>query len=572
MIRDRRYLLFLFLLLLALPWPAGAASVDHAYEKARTAYYNLLESPRKQKYRDQWKRVEDLFLAVTEIDPEHPLAADALYMAGKTGRKLYENSYLSTDARDALNHFEHLVRNHPSSSLADDALALSAEIYKDTLGEPGEAYLRYKRILDEYDNGDMRGKARDEIAALSPPDAEASQKQANADGVEGRLKSIRHASYDNRTRVVVDMVGEPSFKPMRLEGDGSGSTPHRVLVDIPAESIGSAIDRSVVVEDGRVRKIRVGQYAPGVARVVLELEAPLEFKTFTLTNPPRVIMDVAASQISTAERASADATTPLPVGDGDGISLVLDQAPPEQAMRVHVPKFARSSNQLLTVVVDPGHGGRDPGAIGPSGLMEKDVTLAMARALADRLRNELNCKVVLTRDSDVYLPLNQRTDIANKLGADLFISLHANANKSSRPYGVETFYLNFSKNQKAMEVVARENDTSLKQVGDLEMILLDLMANSKINESSRLATKVQRAMVGHLDLHYTRIKDLGVRQGPFYVLLGATMPSVLVESAFISNRREETRLRSRNYQEKTAEAITKGVREYLNSFRTVANQ
>lgn len=570
--RHRRYILFLFLLLLALPWPAEAASVNQAYEKARTAYYNLLESPRKQKYRDQWKRVEDLFLAVPEIAPEHPLAADALYMAGKTGRKLYENSYLSTDARDALAHFEHLVRNHPSSSLADDALALSAEIYRDILGEPGEAYLRYRRILDEYGNGDMRSKARNEIAALSPPDSAAGKEQVNADDVEGRLKSIRHASYDNRTRVVIDMVGEPSFKPMRLEGDRSGSTPHRVLVDIPAESIGSDIDRSVVIGDGRVHKIRVGQYEPGVARVVLELEAPLKFKTFTLTNPSRVILDVAESQISNTESASSDAATPLPVGDGDGISLLLDQTPPEQAMRVHVPKFARSSSQILTVVVDPGHGGRDPGAIGPSGLMEKDVTLAMARVLADRLRNELNCKVVLTRDSDVYLPLNQRTEIANKLGADLFISLHANANKSPRPYGVETFYLNFSKNQKAMEVVARENDTSLKQVGDLEMILLDLMANSKINESSRLATKVQRAMVGHLDLHYTQIKDLGVRQGPFYVLLGATMPSVLVESAFISNRREETRLRSRNYQEKTAEAIAKGVREYLNSFNTVANQ
>ncbi|HKL48379.1 MAG TPA: N-acetylmuramoyl-L-alanine amidase, partial [Desulfuromonadales bacterium] len=564
--------LFLLLLLLVLPWPAAAGSVDQAYEKARKAYYNLLESPRKQKYRDQWKRVSELFLAVPKLDDDHPLAADALYMAGKTGRKLYENSYLSADARDALSHFEHLVRNHPASSLADDALALSAEIYKDILEEPGKAYLCYRRILDNYGNGDMKGKARAEIAALSPPDAAAGEKQGYVDAVGGRLKSIRHASYDERTRVVVDMEGEPSFEPMRLKGDRSASIPHRVLVDIPAESIESGIERSVAVEDGRVRKIRVGQYAPGIARVVLELEESLEFKAFSLTDPPRVILDVAATQTPAGETVSADAATPSPGGGGDGISLVLDQASPDQPMMVRVPKFARSGSRDFCIVVDPGHGGRDPGAIGPSGLLEKDVTLAMARLLADRLRRDLNCKVVLTRDRDVYLPLNQRTDIANKLGADLFISLHANANKSSRPYGVETFYLNFSKNQKAMEVVARENDTSLKQVGDLEMILLDLMANSKINESSRLATKVQKAMVGHLDLHYTQIRDLGVRQGPFYVLLGATMPSVLVESAFISNPREENRLRSPNYQKKTAEAIVKGVQEYLNSFRTVATQ
>jgi N-acetylmuramoyl-L-alanine amidase len=204
--------------------------------------------------------------------------------------------------------------------------------------------------------------------------------------------------------------------------------------------------------------------------------------------------------------------------------------------------------------------------------MEKDVTLAMAKALARSLEKELGCEVILTRDSDVYLDLPERTGIANRVGADLFISIHANANRSRDAYGVETFYLNFSKNDKAADVVARENGTTLKEVGDLELILFDLMANSKINESSRLAAEIQKSLVEDLSRHYSHIKDMGVRQGPFYVLLGATMPSVLVETAFISNQREEARLADRKFQKKTVEAITRGVRSYAVAHKLIATK
>ncbi len=223
-------------------------------------------------------------------------------------------------------------------------------------------------------------------------------------------------------------------------------------------------------------------------------------------------------------------------------------------------------------MVDAGHGGKDPGAVGPSNVLEKDVTLAMAKSLAKRLEKDLGCEVILTRDRDVYLPLEERTAIANRVGADLFISIHANANKSSKAYGVETYYLNFSKNDKAAAVAARENGTSLKQVGDLELILFDLMANSKINESSRLAAEVQKSMVDGLSRSYSKVRDLGVRQGPFYVLVGATMPSVLVEAAFISNKREESRLASRKYQDKACAAIAKGVRNYATSMKLVSQK
>jgi N-acetylmuramoyl-L-alanine amidase len=158
------------------------------------------------------------------------------------------------------------------------------------------------------------------------------------------------------------------------------------------------------------------------------------------------------------------------------------------------------------------------------------------------------------------------------VGADLFISIHANASTNRSAYGTETYYLNFAKNDKAAAVVARENGTSLKQVGDLELILFDLMANSKINESSRLATEIQKSLVDRLGRHYSDIRDLGVKQGPFYVLLGATMPSVLVEAAFISHKREEALLIDQQYHERTAAAITQGVRNYATALHMIAAQ
>jgi N-acetylmuramoyl-L-alanine amidase len=184
----------------------------------------------------------------------------------------------------------------------------------------------------------------------------------------------------------------------------------------------------------------------------------------------------------------------------------------------------------------------------------------------------MGVKVLLTRSDDRYLELRERTDYANRVGADLFISLHANASDRGKAYGLETYFLNLSKNNQAAEVAARENGTSLQDVGNLEAILFDLMANAKINESSRLAAEVQQAMVAGLRPHFSNIKDLGVKQGPFHVLLGATMPSVLVEAAFISHPREEKRLTSPSYQKRVASSIVNGVKHYSASIDQVAQR
>jgi N-acetylmuramoyl-L-alanine amidase len=180
--------------------------------------------------------------------------------------------------------------------------------------------------------------------------------------------------------------------------------------------------------------------------------------------------------------------------------------------------------------------------------------------------------VVLTRNNDTFIPLEERTAIANKVGADLFVSLHVNASSNAAAHGIETYYLNFSKNEKAAAVAARENGTTLRAVSDLEQILFDLMAHSKIQESSRLASDIQHALITGITREFGEVKNLGVKQGPFYVLLGANMPSVLVEAAFLSNPAEETRLATRQYQKETTRAIIDGLRAYVGNSKMVAQQ
>jgi len=569
-----------------LPVAVQAASPETAYGKARKAYFELLESPRKQKYRDQWLKVRDLFLAVRSADPRHQRASDALYMAGKVVQGLYEVSLARGDLKEAIGYFDRLALDHPGSTLADDGLFLAAEILDQKFGDRQGAIDRYRRVLSIYADADMAEAARERPQALAPeaiprPEVAAAAPPPQSAG-NGSISGVRYHTYPEFTRVVLDMEQNAEITPGFVKGDAP-----RIFIDVKPAKVAAGAE-PVILEDGRVQRVRLGQYQDDVARVVLDLSSSQPYQVFTLNDPFRVIIDVsgpagqpsvpaedaegaaAPPQVVVEPSAPPTAGDPPPNLDEDRLAGVLAQKQPQIESRLQVP-VSTAKGRSIRIVLDPGHGGKDPGAIGPRGVMEKEVTLAMAKELAAELKSRLPCEVILTRDRDVYIPLDERTLIANRLDADLFISVHANANRSRKPYGVETYYLNFSKNDDVIEVVARENGTSLQKVGDLDMILLDLMANSKINESSRLAAEIQESLVAGLAGKYSHIKDLGVRQGPFHVLWNATMPSVLVEVAFISNEREEKRLADRTFQKRSAAAITRGVSNYLEAYSLAAN-
>ncbi|GAC1559096.1 MAG: hypothetical protein NVS2B9_20870 [Myxococcales bacterium] len=221
------------------------------------------------------------------------------------------------------------------------------------------------------------------------------------------------------------------------------------------------------------------------------------------------------------------------------------------------------------MVIDPGHGGRDAGAIGPHGLREKDVALSIARKLASRLRAQ-GLEVVLTRDRDVFVPLDDRTRIANEARADLFVSIHCNAARKRKLSGVETWTLNVASNRYAARLAAFENAADERTVSDLRLILADLATKANASDARELASSVQTSLVRNLRSRVGSVRDNGVKQALFYVLLGTHMPSILVETAFLSNPEEEKRLRSARYQDGTAEAIARGVRDFLDGRRKLA--
>ena len=582
---KRLIFLIPLILLVVQAWaaPPRAVDVEPAYRKARDAYDALQTAPRKQKFRSEWEKVLNRFMAVYEHDPKGPRAGEALFMAGKTLSGLYRISQVDDDAWTAVTMYEHVARDTPASSLGDDALVLAAELLEGPLATPEEAYLRYRRITEQFPNGDKVTHARQKLKALAayapaaPPAAAAAaprpglaETAATASAGETRLAGIRFWSNPGYTRVVLDLTADAGYSTNFLNADPVENLPPRLFLDIGPATLDPVLKAPTIVDDGLLRRIRTGVPENGKVRVVLDLVSIGQYKVFPLNDPYRLVIDISgdkAPELKPLEPA-IQVTPSVAPAKFDEVAKVLEQLPPPSPPPV-IPQ-APVITGLRRIVVDAGHGGKDPGAIGPSGLREKDITLALAKKIAVRLRESLGCDVVLTRDRDVFLPLEERTAIANKVGADLFISVHANAATNRQAFGIETYYLNFSKNDKAAAVAARENGTSLKEVTDLELILFDLMANSKINESSRLAAEIQKALVGRLHGQFDEVRDLGVRQGPFYVLLGATMPSVLVEAAFISHPREEQRLASRKYQEETAEAITEAVRNYARAHKLIA--
>lgn len=251
--------------------------------------------------------------------------------------------------------------------------------------------------------------------------------------------------------------------------------------------------------------------------------------------------------------------TPAPVA--------TSTAPPQVAKAAATAPNMRSLTRVLglkvgRVVIDAGHGGHDVGSTGKSGMLEKDLTLDLAKRVGEYLTENLGCEVIYTREDDRYIPLEERTAFANRMHADLFISIHANSSRVATATGVETYYLNFTSSPEALEVAARENAVSERSVGDLGDLVKKIALKDKLDESREFAGKVHSSLVSASAKLSAKGNDRGVRKAPFVVLIGAHMPSILVEVGFLSNPKEEALLKTDAYRDKLAKALAKGVAQY----------
>ncbi len=410
---------------------------------------------------------------------------------------------------------------------------------------------------------------------------------AAAPGVP-RVSDIRAWTNEIYTRVAIDTGDEVSWQANILRADPSLGLPPRIFIDIRGAGIRDDILRKPIeVRNGLLRQVRAGRFDRDTVRVVIDLERESTYRVFALPGPFRIIVDIdGEGEIPVPPTSTAPAETPVAVtaapspddparpmatpstAPTPSAGSAVPPAPPAIPSSVESPRAAASQpsptrKHRVRVMIDPGHGGKDPGAIGPTGLMEKDVVLAIGRKIREKLSRTGEFDVRMTRDEDVFIPLEERTAMANKGRADIFVSLHINASRNRKAEGFSTYVLSRgASNREDLELAARENGVPIGKLQGVKFIIDDMFTGARKNESLRLAKTVNDAVVRHISARYPGAQSLGLKQAPFYVLVGARMTAVLVEASFISNAREESRLRDPSCLDGIADGVVEAVRYY----------
>lgn len=373
------------------------------------------------------------------------------------------------------------------------------------------------------------------------------------------LQNIRYYSYPEYTRVVLDLSADIKIAEKTLKGSSSGRLFFdlkncRFAADYPFEK-----KSEIKIQAGNLQRIRIGKWNAQTIRVVFDFDKIGKYNRFYLTSPFRIVFDI-YSQAEFVSHAQQTREQNLPVVEGSPTGGRQSDGPGS-------PSIARQLGLgVHRIVIDPGHGGKDPGTINRRlDVQEKNITLDIGKRLNAILNEHAEFEIILTRCRDEYVPLEERAAIANSNQGDIFVSIHTNSAPRQTARGVESYYLNITADPRAMEVAAQENAMSSKSMADMRNILNQILQNSKISESRILSQSIQRSMVANLKQKYDAIDDLGVKKAPFYVLLGAQMPSALIEVSFLSNLNEAKRLASPSYRQAVAAGLYLGIINFIQS-------
>ncbi|HLG56264.1 MAG TPA: N-acetylmuramoyl-L-alanine amidase [Vicinamibacterales bacterium] len=378
---------------------------------------------------------------------------------------------------------------------------------------------------------------------------------------------------DSRTRVVLDLQTTARYSVYTLYD------PYRIVVDFerthpPAPASGATFASTVAARIAPARAVTIAPTrAPGIAPTNEVTIAPASAGRIAPTGDSVLAPTGAAKIAPTIDVALAPPSEPglapiIETREAPTSAVALAPAPPSANTRGGFSLSRQLGLGIARIVVDPGHGGHDPGAKA-RGLTEADLVLDVALRLEKLLLKEAGVEVVLTRRTNTYVSLEERTAIANRVGADLFLSIHSNASANDSARGVETYFLNFAPNPEAEAVAARENAGGAKTMRNLPDIVRAIALNNKIDESRDFASMVQSSLYSRLQKTNRTVRNLGVKQAPFMVLIGATMPSILAEISFITNRREATLLKTDKYKQQIAEALLAGVLRYQQALKKV---
>lgn len=602
------------------------ASVRHprrsarAYARALKLQRKLEAKPPRQRTLAEYERTINEFRAVYWFDfasLKAPISAETMGDLYTQMGQIFSDSHYFHDAIKAYNY---VITQYPQSTMAIDSSLSIGNVYLEDLHEPDHAQEVFRAFLEKHASlplAEVARKRLQEIAARQTEQASPRTQTVSAQQpVTGRsveITQVHQWAGPNYTRVVISAGGPFKYDTIRLEH------PDRIVFDLANTYLPrSLLGKTIQIDGDFLQDIRVGQYEPNITRIVLDVNKFEDYSAFSISNPYRLIIDIRGASTTTAGKptyreASALVTTPapsrsIPVPARTNTAVVkrhsLSSSDPEieAANRIRQHKhqeteiasirrkpdaipisikpaspIANGSETLMRalglkvtrIVIDPGHGGFDTGAIGPDGLEEKNVALDIGLRLRRLFQTRTDDQVFMTRSTDKFIPLEERTAIANADHADLFISIHANASPDHHVRGIATYFLNFTTDPRALKVAARENATSQDSVYQLKSLIKKIALNNKIQESQQLARDIQSVLWRRMSRISRGIQNRGVQKAPFVVLIGANMPSVLVETGFITNPRTEHLLSEPAYREQIAKGIFNGVEDYINNLGSV---
>jgi N-acetylmuramoyl-L-alanine amidase len=533
-------------------------------------------------------------------DAEHALYVAALahertVRAAMNGAA--DSQVVLKEIRAVVTEFQGVVRRYPASGYSDNALWQAGRLELDSYAWFGDAADRdagvrlLKRLAADYPASSLvrqvpaalaaaaHTAAQPKIPAVALTRSSSTTATASTASTGATLRGITRTVLPDVVRIVIDVDSEVSFHDERV------ADPDQLVIDLARTQTAPLLSERTIrfsSDFDIVRQARFAAPRARTSRLVLDATGVSTYNIYALYNPYRLVVDCVRGPSPVQRRALASRTLltawarRLPTVTPRESALLHDvmasvPVVATAAADPHPGGFSMARQLGLGVsriVIDPGHGGHDPGATGKD-ITEAELVLDVALRLETMLRKLPGMEVVLTRRTDDFVALQERTAIANREGADLFLSIHANASESGDVRGIETYFLNFANNLSAAGVAARENAASGQAMAALPDFVKAIALNNKLDESRELATCVQRSMMERLRPANKLAKDLGVKQAPFVVLIGAAMPSVLAEVSFVTNPQEAKLLRGPAYRQRIADALFAAIRKYQTSLRNV---
>jgi N-acetylmuramoyl-L-alanine amidase len=619
-------------LVVCLAAPARADKSSDAREqfeqavKMRTMLEGYLEKDRAvSDYKQTVSAYNKVYLITPQAEEVTPSLIAEAELYQEMG-SLFDPKYFQS----AVDTYQFLLKQYPRSRYGGEALLSIARIQRDHLEKTEAAEATYREYLKRFPRSEKADDARaalQEIASLRAKDQDTDPlpevqgqpvEPREASGSIPRVTEIHTWNTPEATRVVVNLEDTVRYEAARI------ASPDRIYFDLYKARLSHEVAQaSLDVQDGLLKSARIGQNKQGVVRLVLNVDGAKDYSAVLLSNPYRLVIDVQARAVRTRRSVPGPATAaavpaktvtvnsfetssdraaeaapaktaksmqarepaPTPSTKGSAKTAAAATTKTKDAKTAalappSVPKPTRDGQRSLTralglkisrIVIDPGHGGHDTGTIGPHGLMEKDLCLDVALRLGGLIEKKLpGAEVIYTRKDDTFIPLEQRTAIANSAKADLFISIHANSSRDPAARGVETYYLNFTASDDSMEVAARENSNSQASLHDLQDLIKKIARNEKLEESKELAGDIQGTLTERLRLVSRQEKNRGVKKAPFIVLIGANMPSVLSEISFVSNPNDERLLRNAQQRQRIADGLYHGIATYLDNLNSLS--